>query len=106
MTSATTVAGQLVLSLRGEIDMATIPRLHGDLSRVVTGHPGAVVALDIDGVYACDDSGLGVLLGAAARARDLGGDIVVVCHSGSIRDRLARTGFDRAVSVVAEYDLL
>lgn len=94
-----TVAGQLVLSARGEIDMATLPQLHNALGRAVSLNPGRIVVLDVDGVYAFDDTALGVVLGAAGRARDFDGDVVVVCSAGPFRDRLARTGFDRAVRV-------
>ena len=94
-----TVAGQLVLSASGEIDMATLPQLHSALGRAVSVNPGRVVVVDVDGVSACDDTALGVVLGAAGRARDFGGDIVIVCSAGLLRDRLARTGFDRAVNV-------
>lgn len=93
-----TVGGQLVLTVAGEIDLATVPQLHNALSRAMHDH--TVVIVDLDGVYACDDTGLGVLLGAAGRARDAGGDLTVVCSAGAFRSRLERTGFDRAVVVV------
>lgn len=99
MITETTVAGQVVLSARGEIDMATLPQLHSALARAVGGNPGRVVVIDVDGVDAFDDTALGVVLGAAGRARDFDGDIVLVCSDGPLRDRLARTGFDRAVRV-------
>ena len=92
------VGGQLVLTVAGEIDLATVPQLHSALHRAMHGH--TLVIVDLDGVYACDDTGLGVLLGAAGRAREAGGDIAVVCSAGAIRSRLERTGFDRAVVVV------
>ena len=97
---ASTVAGRSVLSVSGEIDLATLPRLHDALTRFVNAaEPATTVVVDLDGVYICDDSGLGVLLGAASRARATGGKLVVVCSSGSLRERLAQTRFDRAVTV-------
>jgi anti-anti-sigma factor len=95
----TTLAGRLVLSACGEIDMATLPQLHSALGRAVSVNPGCLVVLDVDGVDAFDDTALGVVLGAAGRARDFDGDIVLVCSAGPLRERLARTGFDRAVRV-------
>ena len=91
------VAGRPVLAIAGEIDLATVPQLHNALARAVNEHTFVIV--DLDGVYACDDTGLGVLLGAAGRAREAGGDLTVVCSAGPFRSRLARTGFDRAVNV-------
>jgi anti-sigma B factor antagonist len=93
-----------VLHVSGEIDLATIPALHNALIRFSNEHPGAGLVVDLDGVSACDDSGLGVLLGAAGRLRDAAGDLVVVCNDPSLRIRLARTGFDRAVNVVASIE--
>jgi anti-anti-sigma factor len=105
---SSTVAGRAVLSISGEIDLATIPALHDALVRglaspspAASTATSATVFVDLDGVYVCDDSGLGVLLGAAGRARQCGGEMVVVCSPGPLRERLAQTGFDRAVTVVS-----
>jgi anti-sigma B factor antagonist len=59
------------------------------------------VAVDLDGVGVLDDSGLGVILGAAGRAREAGGDLVVVCSDARLVARLQLTGLDRAVDVRA-----
>lgn len=88
-----------VVSLTGEIDMATLPQLHNVLTRAIFEHRTATVIVDLDGVVVCDDAGLGVLLGAAGRARESDGDLVVVCSGGPLRSRLTRTGFDRAIMV-------
>ena len=56
------------------------------------------VAVDLDGVDALDDTALGVLLGAAGRGRQAGGDLAIVCASERLRGRFAVTGLDRAVS--------
>lgn len=89
--------GHPLLAIAGEIDLATVPQLHNALARAINDNASVIV--DLDGVYACDDTGLGVLLGAAGRAREAGGDLMVVCSEGPFRHRLARTGFDRAVTV-------
>ena len=90
-----------MLSLTGEIDVATIPQLHDALVRAINDAFAATLIVDLDAVYSCDDTGLGVLLGAAGRARESGGDLTIVCSEGQLRGRLRRTGFDRAVTVVA-----
>ena len=41
----------------------------------------------------------GLLLGAAARARAAGGELLIVCSPGRIRDRLAHTRLDRVIPV-------
>ena len=94
------IGGLSVLDITGEIDLATLPQLHNALSRAFGGASAPDLVVDLDGVYACDDAALGVLLGAAGRARGAGGDLRVVCSDGPLRSRLERTGFDRAVTVV------
>jgi anti-anti-sigma factor len=58
-----------------------------------------MIVVDLDGVAALDDSGLGVLLGAAAAARQADGDLEIVCNDERLRTRLERTRLDRAVTV-------
>ena len=86
------------LQLAGEVDLATVPRLSDALTRLLA-YSGSV-AVDLDGVHLLDDAGLGLLLGAAGRARQSDRELVVVCSPGALRDRLTLTGFDRAVTVV------
>ena len=57
-----------VVALAGSVDLATLPQLGNALFRLVGDHPGRRVAVDLDGVDVLDDTGLGVLLGAAGRA--------------------------------------
>ena len=83
---------------------STLPTLRGALGRVVTEAAGAVVTVDLDEVDSLDDAGLGVILGAAGRARRSDGDLVVVCSDPDRRARLAVTGFDRAVTVRSALD--
>jgi anti-anti-sigma factor len=94
-----TVAGRPVVALDGAADLASVAVLHDALQRVVTDHPGAVVAVDLDGASVVDDMALGVLLGAAGRARSAGGDLEVVATSPRTRARMALTRFDHAVTV-------
>ncbi len=95
------VVGTLpVVALSGSVDLGTVPQLGNALFRLVGDHHGHRVAVDLDGVDALDDTGLGILLGAAGRARQGGGELVVVVSDARLRERLAATGFDRAVDVV------
>ena len=79
--------------------MATIPVLHDALTKALAHHPGPALIVDLDGVTLLDDTGLGVLLGAAGSARQAGADLVVVCNNQRLRERLDTTGFSRAVEV-------
>lgn len=97
----TTLAGHPLLHLSGEVDLATLPQLHDHLHRLVNRHPGEVVYVDLDGLVALDDTGMGMLLGAAGLARSLSGDVVLVCTAERLLARFALCGLDRAVAVVA-----
>lgn len=90
-----------VLSLTGSVDLATVADLHDLLLRLTTDYAGRAVLVDLDGVDGLDDVGLGVLLGAAGRARQIGGDLGVVCANEQLRKRFAFTGLDRAIVVTA-----
>ena len=97
----TEVSGRAVVLLTGSVDLATVPTLQNALGRVIVEHPGETIAVDLDGVDALDDIGLGILLGAAGRARRNGGDIVIVCSNAALRQRFTITGLDRAITVSA-----
>lgn len=99
MCRTATLHGVPVLQLSGEVDLSTVPSLHRALRRLVDDHRGQVVAVDLDGIHAIDDAGLGILLGAAGRAREGAGDLVVVSTSERLRGRFATTGLDRAIHV-------
>ena len=57
----------------GEIDAHTAPTLAAAMAKLPTG----VATIDMAGVSFMDSSGLRVLIEAATRARDGGGDLVI-----------------------------
>ena len=96
LSTSTIVAGDdAVITLSGEVDLATIPLLHDALTKALADHPDRTIIIDLDGVTLLDDTGLGVLLGAAGAARQAGADLMVVCNNVRLRERLDRTGFSR-----------
>ena len=94
-----TIGGRPTICIEGIIDLASIGDLYDALTRTIRNHAGAVVIVDLDAVAGIDDCALGVLLGAAATARENEGDIEIVCNSDAIRSRLERTRLDRAITV-------
>ena len=97
--STSIVAGRPVISLTGTLDLSSVPALHMALSSGIIDHPASTICVDLHGVDAVDDVALGVLLGAAGRARRGSGELVVVTTDDALRQRLALTGFDRAITV-------
>lgn len=95
----TTVGSRHVLVVTGDVDLVSLPRFNDALVRLVSETSGAIAAVDIDGAGHIEDAALGLLLGAAGRARTSQGDVVVVATESRLRARLSNTGFDRAVTV-------
>ena len=102
-TRTVQIGASLVLHVSGEADLPTLPRLGDAITRFVAAATGTDVSyVDLDGVHLLDDAALGLLLGAAARTRQAGGELVVVCSPGALRHRLDLTGFSRAVRVQSQ----
>ena len=60
--------------VRGEIDAHTAPVLAGAMSEL----PSGIATVDVAAVSFMDSSGLRVLIEAATRARQEGGDLIIV----------------------------
>ena len=93
------VAGIPVVALSGRVDLSTIPTLQNALVQAIAANIGRSIAVDLDGVDGLDDTGIGVLVGAAGRARGSGGDVVIICSRDALLRRFAITRVDRAVDI-------
>ena len=89
------------LSVAGEVDMATAPRLRDALVQLAAEHPAATAVIDLDGVSFLDSLGLGVLVGGLLRMRTAGGDLALVCTSPPLLDLLALCRLDRVFEIHA-----
>jgi anti-sigma B factor antagonist len=95
--------GWAVLSLGGELDLTTAPRLREHVVRtVVEGQPRVV--LDLQGVEFVDSTGLGVLVGLLKRTRSQGGDLRLVSTRSAMHKLLELTALDRALPLAATVD--
>jgi anti-sigma B factor antagonist len=83
--------------VRGEIDVATSPRLRNALHAIV--ERGAHdITLEFSGVSFVDSSGLGVLVGTYKRMReDGGGTLKIVGAQASVRKVFEITGLETAL---------
>ena len=89
-----------VMSVAGEIDLYTAPRLHAGLaSALVDGNPVRIV-VDMSGVEFCDSTGMNVLLAAQRRAREVGGDLELAGPRPAIRKILQVTGLESVFTVL------
>ncbi|MDP8927674.1 MAG: STAS domain-containing protein [Actinomycetota bacterium] len=97
------VAPHTLVSLWGELDVATAPALRQRFVELAAA--GRVhVVVDLASVDFLDDVGLGVLLGGAMRSRARGGTFALVCSEPRLLEILALSGLDRAVSVYTTLD--
>ncbi len=70
-------AGEWIVTVLGEIDVATSPRLRSELASVMERGAKTIV-LDLGAMSFIDSSGLGVLVGALKRLREQQGDEIVI----------------------------
>ena len=92
--------GRTVMSLGGEIDLYTAPRLHGELVTVLSGETPVQIVVDMSGVEFCDSTGMNVLLAAHRRAREQGGDLELAAPRPAIRKILHVTGLESVFTVL------
>ena len=85
--------GCAVVTVAGEIDIATVTRLREGLAGLAAG--GRPLVADLDRVRFIDSAGLAALVGAANRAAAHGGSLHVVCARPRIRQLFQLTGLDR-----------
>ena len=90
--------GAAVLAVRGEVDVATAPRLREHVVDAVSNGYRYIV-LDLDGVEFLDSTGLGVLVGALKRVRTHEGELHFVCTQPRILKVFDITGLDRVLSI-------
>lgn len=97
------VNGEVVVTVAGALDLATVPTFRDHLTRTVVDHPGTIITIDLAEVSSLDDVALGILLGAAGRARERAGDLRIVCTNPRMVSFLQQTGTDRAIDVAERF---
>lgn len=76
------VHGRRRLCVRGELDLATAPRLAEALQQELDGEPASLV-VDLSGTSFLDSSGARALVVAGRRARSVGATMQIVCPVGN-----------------------
>ena len=94
--------GCVVMSLGGEIDLYTAPRLHGELFTLLSGDGPVQVVVDMSEVDFCDSTGMNVLLAAHRRAREQGGDLELAAPRPADRKILQETGLESVCTVLED----
>ncbi|MGH3428802.1 MAG: STAS domain-containing protein [Terriglobales bacterium] len=91
-------AKQTLLSVSGEIDMLTTPRLR----EVLSGHlaePGTELLLELENVSFLGSAGLQLLAETQQQAKDAGVDLSLICSTRQVLRPLSLTGLDHMFTV-------
>ena len=92
--------GCVVVTVVGEVDIATVARLRERLSALAVS--GVPLVADLDQVSFIDATGLGALAGAARDAAAQGVSLYVVCDRPQTRRLFRVTGLDRQIPLARD----
>ena len=87
--------GYQIVSVTGELDIATAEQAYSYISEVIDGRP-APVTVDLSGLTFCDAAGLGALARIARHAREAGRQLMLASARPSLLKIMRITGLDRA----------
>jgi anti-sigma B factor antagonist len=90
------------VTISGEIDLYTAPRLHSELAALLAEGMPARVVIDMSGVEFCDSTGMNVLLSCLRRARERGGELEIADPKPAVRKILQVTGLDSVFTLVED----
>lgn len=95
LSCRTSTDGYRIISVTGELDIATSEQAYSYISEVIDCWP-TPVSVDLSGLTFCDASGLGVLARIARHARQAGRQLKLTSARPSLLKIMRITGLDRA----------
>jgi anti-sigma B factor antagonist len=96
---ATRARDRVVLRLRGELDLASVPLLQRELEAVDL-EPAAMVLLDLRELHFMDSTGLRAILAAHSRAEERGYDFAVTRGSDQVERLLGITRVSEHLRII------
>jgi anti-sigma B factor antagonist len=102
-TDVSSLDGWTVVTIYGELDVASAPALRERLIGLVN-EGSAHLVLDLEGLDFLDSTGLGVIISALKRARTNDGDLRLVCTQSRIRRLFEITALDKAFPLHASLE--
>jgi anti-sigma B factor antagonist len=91
--------GVVVVTVAGEVDLATSPQLREELLRQLNGRRPTVLVVDLQGVSFLDSTGLSALVAAHRRAHSLGVDLRLTSPTAGPSKAFQVTGLDKAFAM-------
>ena len=93
-----TAEDQTTVTVSGELDAYTAPQLRKVLDEILDGSVGTLV-VDLAATSFIDSTGLGVLVGAARKARSQDGELILDAPARSVHRVLQITGLTLSIPV-------
>lgn len=91
------------MTVAGEIDLYTAPRLHSELAAVIaSAAPESRVILDMSGVDFCDSTGMNVLLSSLRASREKDVEFTLAAPRPAVKKILQVTGLDAVFTISGE----
>ncbi|MBG0829669.1 STAS domain-containing protein [Planomonospora sp. ID67723] len=90
--------GRVLITVAGELDIATRPELCACADRALRTRPGALV-VDLGGITFVDACGLGTLIALGNRAATRGTPLLLSAVSPAVRSLLLLTGLDECFTM-------
>ena len=87
-----------IVSVTGDLDVLTAPRLRDRLVDVIDGGASDVL-VDLTPCEFIDSSGLSSLVTALKRMRAAGGELALVCPSGNVRRLIEVVALDQVFQI-------
>jgi anti-sigma B factor antagonist len=96
--SKSAAESQVILAVRGDVDVHSAPRLHDELAEIIDAGNVSVI-VDLTGIAFIDSTGLGALVAAQDRVPDSVGILKLVCVAERILKLFRITGLDQVFSI-------
>ena len=92
------VQGSMILTVGGEIDVYTAPRLRDRITELV-GQGSYDLIIDMEGVEFLDSTGLGVLVGGLKKVRAHDGSLQLICTQERLLKIFRITGLAKVFAI-------
>ncbi len=89
--------GVLTVTLTGELDHHAAASARDGIDMIIDRERPRAVRLDLESVYFCDSSGLGLLMGRYKKARRLGATLSVLDPSAAVERIMRLAGLDKLI---------